>query len=482
MEKNTHPPSSGLPRREFIKQAATAAAVAAAAPLFKTPVYGQNQAPSSGRVIGANDRIVVGIIGVGFGIGCDHFVGLQDKATENNVVLAAGSDVYGRRRAWMRGEVELNYPNANKGKAIGSADSSFKTTALKEADVYTDYRKLLERKDIDAVLIATHDVMHAPITLDALQAGKHVYCEKPLTRYLDEAFKVYDLVKQTGKVFQAGSQGCSAGGYQKCAELVKAGKIGELVWAQAWYSRNSLGGEWNYPLEDECKTENVDWEKWLGAVKKRSGFSPEHFHRWRKYYQYCAGPMGDLAPHRLHPVMLATGNPQFPVRVCSIGAKAVHPDKTSTTTPERDVPEHAQLLAEFPGGYVIMVTCCTTNASTPGLGLFGHKANLNVDATASKVSLVPQRETGEDIDPETFAGLQPEEIRVHEKNWFDCIRANKAPNADIELAIRVQTVISLAEMSDRLKITCLFDEKTRQITDGGGKEIPPITYGTLPLS
>ncbi|HXP60749.1 MAG TPA: Gfo/Idh/MocA family oxidoreductase [Dongiaceae bacterium] len=481
MENNNNSPSSDLPRREFIRKTAAAAAAVAGAPLLKTPVYGQNQAPSPGRVIGANDRIVVGIIGTGFGIGCDHFVGLQDKAAENNIVLAAGCDVYSRRRAWMRGETELPYPNANKGKAIGSSESSYKTTPLKDADVYVDYQKLLERKDIDAVLIATHDIKHAPITLDALQAGKHVYCEKPLTRYLDEAFKVYDRVKQTGKIFQVGSQGCSAGGYHKSAELIKAGKIGQLVWAQAWYSRNSKGGEWNYPIEKEATAQNIDWERWLGQVKKRGDFSPEYYHRWRKYFQFCAGPMGDLAPHKLHPVMLATSKPEFPVRVCSIGTRACYPDKTDSN-PEREVPEHQQLLAEFPSGYEIIVTCCTTNASTPGTSLFGHLANLDIDATASKVRLTPQRETGDDIDPESLSGLQPEDIRVHEKNWFDCIRSNTAPNADIELAIRVQTVISLAEMSDRLKVTCLFDEQTRKITDGSGKEIAPITYGTLPIS
>ena len=84
--------------------------------------------------------------------------------------------------------------------------------------------------------------------------------------------------------------------------------------------------------------------------------------------------------------------------------------------------------------------------------------------------------------PESFSGLQPEEIRVHEKNWFDCIRSGKTPNADIDLAIRVQTVISLAEMSDRLKIACLFDEKTRKVTTDGGTDVTPITYGTLPQS
>jgi hypothetical protein len=168
--------------------------------------------------------------------------------------------------------------------------------------------------------------------------------------------------------------------------------------------------------------------------------------------------------------------------VCSIGTKNVHIDKTVPGTPEREVPEHAQLLAEFPSGYVIMVTCCTVNGSTPGLSLFGHMATLNIDATGGKVALVPQREFGDDISPENYADLQAEEIRVHEKNWFDCIRSGKQPNADIDLAIRVQTVISLAEMADRLKVTCLFDEKTRKITTEGGRALAPITYGTLPQS
>jgi predicted dehydrogenase len=458
MENNVTPSASPLPRRDFLKKTATVAAAVAATPLFRTPVYGQNQAPSA-NVAGANNRIAVAVIGVGFGIGQNHLVGIHEKANENNTVVAAASDVFNKRRDFAKAKANL-----------------------KDADVCDDYRKLLERKDIDAVLIATHDPWHAQASIDSLEAGKHVYCEKPLTRYLGEAFQVYDKVKSSGKVFQVGSQGCSAGGYQKCAELIKAGKIGTLVWAQAWYSRNSLNGEWNYLVENETSAANIDWERWLGPVKTRDPFNAQQYHRWRKYYRYCAGPLGDLAPHRLHPLMLATGNPEFPVRVVSIGTKNVNVDKNVPGTDMREVPEHAQLLAEFPSGYVLMITCCTVNGSTPGLSLFGHKANLNVDATAGKVDLVPQREFGDEIDPENFANLQPEEIRVHEKNWFDCIRSGKKPNADIELAIRVQTVISLAEISDRLKVSCLFDEKTRKITTDSGTEVKAITYGTLPLS
>src|SRR5438067_845422 len=215
LEKKDSQSSSGLPRRDFIKKSAAAAAAVASASLFKTPVYGQNQAPPPGRVIGANDRINVAVVGVGFGIGKEHLQGLHQNASDNNIVVAAACDLYTERRSWAK-----------------------KNAELKDADIYTDHRKLLERKDLDAVLISTHDPWHAGITIDALEAGKHVYCEKPLTRYLDEAFKVYETVKRTGRVLQVGSQGCSAQGWHKCAELIKSGKVGTLVWGQGYYCRN----------------------------------------------------------------------------------------------------------------------------------------------------------------------------------------------------------------------------------------------------
>jgi predicted dehydrogenase len=457
MKDNTAPSSAGLPRREFIKKTVTVAAAAGTSTLFRTSVYGQSQAPSAGAA-GANNRITVAVIGVGFGIGKNHLEGIHKEAGANNVVVAAACDVFNKRRNWAK-----------------------ETAELKDADLYTDYRKLLERKDLDAVVIATHDPWHAQISMDAMEAGKHVYCEKPMTRYLSEAFKVYDTVKRTGNVFQIGSQGCSAAGWHKCAELINAGKIGTLVWAQGYYCRNSKDGEWNYPIEDETKSENIDWERWLGPVTTRDPFSAEHFHRWRKYYRYCAGLLGDLVPHRLHPLLLASGNPQFPTRVCCVATKNVHSDKEKPA-PEREVPEHMQLLAEFPSGYMVTITCSTVNAKSPGFVIYGHKATLNIGSSGERVELMPEKDFADEIDPDNFSGLQPEDIRVHEKNWFDCIRSGKTPNANIDLAIRVQTVISLAEISDRLKTTCMFDESSRKITDASGKEIKAITYGTLPLS
>ena len=471
---------AGESRRNFIKKSSLAAAAVAATGIIKTPVYGADTAPSTGRVIGANDRINVGIVGVGRGIGINHATGIIAEAGKNNVALVSGSDLLESRRAWLRGEKEWNMP----GEKIGLIKEP-----LKGADVYKEYQKVLERKDIDAVVIATHDVWHARICMDAMQAGKHVYCEKPMTRYLGEAFQVHDTVKSTGRIFQVGSQGCSAMGWHRAAELARAGKIGSLVWAQGAYPRNNPKGEWNYPIYPETTAANLDWQTWLGQVKHHPDINTnrdlaaDHFHRWRKYYPYCGGLLGDLVPHRLHPLMLASGNPEFPSRVISIGTKHVHTDKLMTDgTPERDVPEHVTLTAQFPSGYMVTVTASTVNGSAPGFEIHGHKATLYLSDSGDRLELKPQRDFSEDVDPMTVSGLQPEDIRIHEKNWFDCIRSNKQPNAGIDLAIRVQTVISLAEMSERLNMMCLFDEKTRKITDGTGKEVPALTYGTLDLS
>ena len=472
----SRPPAGGDTRRDFIKKTATAAAAVAATGIVKTPVYGQSSAPSTGRVIGANDRIAVGIIGVGYGIGQNHIMGIQEKATDNNVVMAAGCDLYSVRRAWMQGKAEQYKRKMPQ--------------PLKDSEVYSDYRKVLDRKDIDAVVIATHDPWHAPISIQAMEAGKHVYCEKPMTRYLGEAFKVYDTVKRTGRIFTVGSQGCSAGAWHKAGELIQAGKIGQLVWAQGYYCRNNPKGEWNYTIEKESTPENIDWNMWLGQVSKRP-FSADAFHRWRKYYPYCGGLLGDLVPHRLHPLMLATGKPEFPTRVTSIGTKHVHTDSKTPGTPERDVPEHVQLSAEFPNGMLLTVMCSTVNAKSPGFVIYGHQATLEIGDNGDKLQMVPERAFAEDFEGLTdnerkdlgidaIKGLQHEDLRVHEKNWFDCIRSGKQPNANIDLAVRVQTVISLSEMAERLRITCLFDEKTRKITTGDGKEVQPLTYGSIP--
>jgi predicted dehydrogenase len=445
-------------RRDFLKKTTLASAAMAAVPLLRVPVYGQNQAPSA-NVLGANSRLSIGYIGVG-GQGLNaHVRIMQAGAAANNIAQAAVCDVWQKR--------------VDKAKEVIGGN----------VKGYTDYRQLLEQKDIDAVVISTHDPIHAPASIAALEAGKHVYVEKPLTRYLDEAFAIQDAVKKSGKKLQLGSQGCTAAGWHKAAEIIKAGGIGTPVWAQGYYCRNNPKGEWNYPIDADFKADGVNWDGWLGQVKDRVPLSPEHYFRWRKFYPYCAGLLGDLVPHRLNPLMVATGTKEFPKRVVCVGTKHVHTDKNTEGASERDVPEHVEILAEFPSGLTLVIAASTVAARSPGFVIYGHKASLEIGTSGERISLMPEREFSEEIEMESFDGLTPvEDIGEHHKDWFASIRDNREPNANIDLATRVQSVISLAEMSERLGMACHFDEKTRKITTGDGKEVKPITYGSLDKS
>src|SRR5438045_1452978 len=189
-------------RRSFIKKTATIATGAAAlgaTNIFKTPVYGQTQAPSPGRVIGANDRIVVGFVGCG-SQGRTHIKSQRDHAGDNNIAIAAVSDVFSK--------------NMERGHKEAGIDS---------ANCYKDYEKLLERKDIDAITVATVDNWHAQVAIDAMNAGKHVYGEKPMARYLGEGFEMYDTSKRTGKLFVVGSQYCADPQGHPAAKWMKEG-------------------------------------------------------------------------------------------------------------------------------------------------------------------------------------------------------------------------------------------------------------------
>ncbi len=450
-------PAGRETRREFLRQAATAAAIAASTNLVKSTVYGQTTAPAAGRVIGANDRIVLGFVGVG-GQGLNAHVRLCQKfAQQNNVALAAVCDVSKTRLEEAK-------------RVIGSDCAGFE-----------DYRKLLERKDVDVIFCSTVDHWHAPVSIDSLNAGKHVYVEKPMTRYLGEAFALHDTVKQTGRILQVGSQGCSDLKWHQAARWIREGRIGPVVMSQGSYMRNNPKGEWNYPIEPWCTGTDVNWKLWHGEqIRTRREFSADDYFRWRKYFPYCAGLLGDLFPHKLHPYLLATGHPEFPARVACVGSRKIETDRNTPGTPRRDVPEIVQLIAEFPSGMVMHITSSSVNELGTQEVIRGHKANLVM--AGNKVELRPERPFTDEIDPETSEAFPAETIEAHHKDFFDSIRANRQPNCGIDLALRVQTIVSLAEMSQRLNVLCCFDQTTRKITAAEGRELPPITYGTLEQS
>jgi predicted dehydrogenase len=439
-------PNAGETRRAFLKK--TAAVVVSATNLLKTPVYGQSQAPSAGKVIGANDRINVAYIGTGKQ-GMVHVNSQRKFAQDNNIAQVAVCDLYQKH-----------------------LEESRAATGVTEADAFGDHRKLLERKDIDAVVVAPVDNWHAQITIDALEAGKHVFCEKPMTRYLSEAFQVYDTVKKTGKTYVIGSQGCMDPKWHKAAEWIKAGKLGPLVWGQGSYCRNNKNNsEWTYAIDADASEKNLDWNRWLGKAP-RIPFNPERYFCWHKYYAYNSGIIGNLLPHRFYPLMLGSGDPQFPRRVVATGTRKVSTDREITDT--------THLLAEFPNGLTLVAVGTTVNEQGLPEMLRGRKATLHFASSQNRVELKPEALFTDELEAEEFADAQPtERIPVLEKNFFDCIRSGKTPVANIELAIRGHTVLCMAEMSERLGLALFFDEKARTLKTGDGKTVAPLTYDTV---
>ena len=449
MNQNQIPPvTAGETRRSFIRKAATAAAAVSATNLFKMPVYGQNQAPSAGNVGGANNRIVIGYIGTG-AQGMTHVRHDKEHAQEFNLVQGAVCDLYQKRR-----------------------DEAKSFLGLTDADAFRDHRKLLERKDIDAVVVAPVDVWHADCAIDAMEAGKHVYGEKPLTRYLAEAFKVYDTVKRTGKVFQVGSQFTSDPMFHKAAAWIKAGKIGPLVWGQGSYCRNNpKNSEWTYPVDPDANEQNLDWNRWLGKTP-RIPFAPERFFAWHKYYAYNSGIIGNLLPHRFYPMMLATGNPEYPRRVVATGTRKVSTDREITDT--------THLLVEFPSGLTLCVAGSTVNEVGLPDVLRGRKATLYFSSSQNRVEMKPERPFVEEMDAEEFSDPGPvASVPRHRKNWLDCIRHGGTPNGNIDLALRAHVVLCLAEMSERLGLALSYDEKSRTVRTADGKAVKPISYDTV---
>ena len=449
MKKSRAFKSANSSRRDFVKKSAIAATAMIAGCSPKIAETVQKTAPATGAVLGANDRLTVGFIGVG-GQGFNaHLGSIKKHGDEFNAVGVAAADLFDKRRERAVAELGL--------------DSSA---------AYDDYRRIIDRNDIDAVFIGTVDHWHARIAMDAMESGKHVYCEKPMTRYLDEAFQVHDVAVKTGMKFQVGSQYCTEGKWHKAAEMIKAGMIGPLVLAQDSYCRNNPDGEWNYEIEPEATPAHIDWDTWLGPVSDRP-FSADHYHRWRKYYPYCAGILGDLLAHRIHPLLLATGSPEFPVRVTSLGTRKI--------TTDRDVPDNTQVLAEFPSGLTVMVIGSTVNEQGLEQVIRGHEATLYFGGNT--VELRPERPFADLVDREVIENIEPGvSVPAHINNWFTAIREDKQPSGNIDLAVKTQTVISLAEMSNRLGEMLYFDEKTRKATTGSGREVPLITYGTLELS
>jgi predicted dehydrogenase len=420
-------------RRDFLGTAA--AAIGATALKGATP-----------RPIGANDRINIGIVGVG-GMGFSHVRLLKNHAdTTRTIQLTGISDIYTKRKQRAK-------------EFIGLADK----------DVHHDYQDLLARSDVDGVFIATPDHWHFRMAMDALDAGKDVYLQKPMTYTIEEAKELAAHVKKTGRVLQVGSQFASEAVYFKARELMQRNIIGTPLFAQATYSRNTFHGEWDYQIEPEATPENIDWKRFLGSAPSHP-FSGERFFRWRKYWDYSGGISTDLLYHRLTPLLMVLG-PQFPARVSANGGIFVHKD--------REVPDTFSTCIEYPNFQVVMSASSAASAPVRLISpaIIGHEGtmefvgNTEILITPEKIyekKFVEQHGTAElrvYVEPRTNMD------QAHAENFFDCMRSRQAPNLDVQFGYQLMVAIGLGVKAYREGAQMNWMPSKRHGYEGTGQNV-----------
>jgi predicted dehydrogenase len=419
-----------MSRRDFFKTSAAVAAVSALGGV------------APGRVLGANERIRFGVIGCG-GMGSGHLHSLVGKGAAENIEVVAVSDVYQRRLTRAKG--------------------------VCNGEGYLDYRKLLERKDVDAVLIATPDHWHAKIAMDAMESGKHVYCEKPMTHTVEQAIALRQAVKRTGKTLQVGPNATADDGYWQAHQAIRDGRIGKVTWAQGSYNRNARVCLFNVHQTidptagpDKSGEDFIDWDMWLGhrwGLAPKIPWTPEHFFRFRKYWPYNGGVATDLLYHKLAPLLIAIAGPngEYPKRVNASGGLYIEKDG-------RDIPDTFLMTADYPSEFsVFLVSTLTNDAQLPDR-IYGKYGTLDLGGD-------PVLRANGDWAPEfkakngdaAEAKLTRGPRRDLEGNFIDVLRGNGTLNCNVDLGCATMVAIKMAVESYRQNRSLVWDGEKEKV-------------------
>ncbi|NKI31382.1 Gfo/Idh/MocA family protein [Croceivirga thetidis] len=354
-------------RRHFIKKTSLATAAMGTAPLVFSGQPNEKIVLSKqyrNQTFSSNDHINLGLIGSGI----QGIYDTRAALSVGGVKLVAACDLYTGR--------------LDRAKELWG-DHIFTTR---------DYRKLLERKDIDAVIVATPDHWHKKITVDALKAGKHVYCEKPMVQKWEEGQEIITTQKNSGKICQIGSQAMASLTNEKAKQLYQQGAIGDLVMLDFFNDRYSSEGAWQYPIPPDENPETVDFDTFLGNSPKVA-YDPIRFFRWRNYKDYGTGVAGDLFVHAfssLHYILDSMG----PTKALATGGLRYWKDG-------RDVPDVSITLYDFPQAKshaafnaVFRVNFISGSGGGSGFKLIGTEGEMeigwnSVTVKRSKLNMVP---------------------------------------------------------------------------------------------
>jgi predicted dehydrogenase len=244
-----------------------------------------------------------------------------------------------------------------------------KEYAKKEIFTTKDYRAILDRNDVDAVLIATPDHWHARITQDACAAGKDVYCEKPMSHTVDQAFAMIEAMQKHNRIVQVGSQCRSSIVFAKGKEIFDSGVLGQVTAVEACLDRNDASGAWVYPIPPDASEQTIDWNRFLGDAPKRP-FDPIRFFRWRCFRDYGEGLPGDLYVHMLTGIHFIAGITAPPLRAASMGGLL-------RWTENREAPDLIWTLFEYPN-FRLSLRCNLNNESPYVARYFGTKGTLEI--------------------------------------------------------------------------------------------------------
>ncbi len=362
-------------------------------------------AASGAGALAANDTIRGGLIGAG---GRGRLLTAEFK--EIGVQMAAVCDVYDR--------------NLAAGLKAASTD----------AKAYHEYRRLLDDKSIDVVIVATPDHWHARMTIDAVAAGKDVYLEKPLAHTVDEGTRIVEAVRRTKRIVQVGTQRRSSDLFREAAGIVQSGALGEVHLVNSWWM-NSTGALGRRPVEGK-----VDWAQWLGSAPKRD-FDPMRFQNWYWFWDYSGGLLIGQGAHIIDAIHMLTGS-QRPLAVTCTGTKP--------NVEGAEVPETASISVEYPDNRLAVFTLGYKamryhTFSDQMMQYHGTRARLDVGREAW--ALIPE-------DPKNFEPAVTKQrrepgsfvpaTRAHIRNFLECVKSRREPNAPVEVAQGTNIVLCLA--------------------------------------
>jgi predicted dehydrogenase len=345
-----------------------------------------SNAAAQGTKVSANDRIQIALIGCG-GMGQGD---ARSSTSVPGVKLVAAADIYDGRLRHMK---ELF------GKDILAT---------------RDYREVLARKDVDAVLIGTPDHWHSRISIDALNAGKDVYCQKPMVQLLHDGPAVLEAQQRTRRILQVGSQRVSSIVYKKAQDLYRSGAIGQLNMVEAWWDRNSAIGAWQYSIPLDASPATIDWDRFLGRAPKRP-FDPIRLFRWRNYRDYGTGVGGDLFVHLFSGTHFVLGS-DGPNRIFATGGLRYWKDG-------RDVPDVLMGFYDYPKTrshpeftLALRVNFKSGTADSSGFRFIGSEGILTIGGGVTITRTPNEREPGYNID--TFAkAIQDEYIKKYRQDF-----------------------------------------------------------------